>query len=149
MDPLGTSGGPLGDPLGTSWGSLGDILGTFGDLLGTSWGPLGEHLGTFGDAVGRLGHALAIPWVSLTSSFGRFMCLLDILWAQLGAPRDSQRLPTEIRKTTWRYLGSILEAFGGVLEGSGSKIGVEHRHDQFPLSGRAVLEASWGRFCGF
>ena len=50
---------------------------------------------------------------------------------------------------SWGPLGSILEAFGGVREGSESKFGVEHRHGQFPLSGRAVLEASWGRFCGF
>ena len=115
-NPLGSPWGPLGDlrgthwgTLGTPWGSLGDLLGILGDLLGTLGDPL-DHLGTFEDVLGRLGHALAIPWEPLTSSFGSFMCLLDILWDQLGAPQDSQRLPTGVREASCGSLGSILEA---------------------------------------
>ena len=103
--PLGTLWGPLGEPLGPLGGPWGP-LGTLGDPLGT----LGDPLGTFEDVLGRLGHALAIPWEPLTSSFGSFMCLLDILWDQLGAPRDSQRLPTGVREASCGSLGSILEA---------------------------------------
>ena len=51
-------------------------------------------------------------------------------------------------RASWGPFEGILHACAGILEGSGFKIDVEHLHGQFPLSGRAVLKASWGRFCG-
>ena len=91
-DPLGISCGPLGTP-GTPCGRLGDPWESPGDPVGISRGPLGDHLETFGEVLGSFGDALAIPWGPLRSFFGHFRYLLDILWSQLGAPRDSQRLP--------------------------------------------------------
>ena len=92
----------LGDPLGIPWG----LLGTLGDSSGTPW----DHLETFGDVLGSLGHALAIPWGPLTSSFGRFRCLLGILWGQLGPPRGSHGLPKGVQEACWGPRASILEA---------------------------------------
>ena len=112
-DPLGTPWGPLGDPLGTPWGPLGIPWGSLGDSwgpLGIPRGPLGDHLETFGDVLGSLGHALAIPWGPLTSSFGRFRCLLGILWGQLGPPRGSHGLPKGVQEACWGPRASILEA---------------------------------------
>ena len=97
-DPLGT----LGDPLGISWG----LLGTLGDSSGTPWGPLGDLWG----CLGVPGHDLAIPWGPLTTPFGRFRCLLGILWGQLGPPRGSHGLPKGVQEACWRPRASILEA---------------------------------------
>ena len=47
---------------------------------------------------------------------------------------------------SWGPLGRHFGSFGNVLGDSGGKIGVEHRHGRFLFFGRAVLEASWGRF---
>ena len=71
--------------------------------------------------------------------------LLELLGAYLGGLWGSGGLLW----ASWGPLGSILEVFERVLGGSGGKIGVEHRHGRFPFSGRAVLEASWGRFLWF
>ena len=62
--------------------------------------------------------------------------LLELLGAYLGA------LGGVLLGTIWRLFGRFLGASGG-------KIGVEHRHGRFLFFGRAVLEASWGRFSGF
>ena len=67
------------------------------------------------------------------------MRLLGTSWGRFGG----------FLKASRGLLGSILEAFGEVLGGSGTEIGVEHRHERFSFSGRAVLEASCGRFLGF
>ena len=76
-------------------------MGTLRDCLGTPWGPLGE-------VRRRLGHALAIPWRPLTSSFGRFGCLLGILcgatWTSKGALMGSQR-------GSRRPVGGLVRAF--------------------------------------
>ena len=57
---------------------------------------------------------------------------------------------------SWGLLGGVLGplgvhfgSFGEVFGDSGGKIGEEHRHGRFPFFGRAVLEASWGRFSSF
>ena len=108
-DPLGISCGPLGTP-GTPCGRLGDPWESLGDPVGIPRGPLGDHLETFGEVLGSFGDALAIPWGPLRCFFGYLRCLLDILWGQLGAPRDSQRLPKWVREASWGPLGIILEA---------------------------------------
>ena len=92
------------------WGPLGNPLGSPGNPLGIPLGLLGDHLETFGDVLGSLGHALAIPWGPLTSSFGRFRCLLGILWGQLGPPRGSHGLPKGVQEACWGPRASILEA---------------------------------------
>ena len=70
----------------------------------------------------------------------------EVWWCPLGALGGAFRGSLGLLGASWGPLGSILEAFGRVLGGSGGKIGVEHRYGRFPFSGRAVLEASWGRF---
>ena len=81
-------------------------------------------------------------WCPLGALGGAFRGFFGLLGASLGHLGG-------LLGASWGPLGSSLEAFGRVLGGSGGKIGVEHCYGRFPFSGRAVLEASWGRFSSF
>ena len=77
--------------------------------------------------------------VSSQTSWGRLVALWKPSGSLLGA---SWRPLGGLLGTSWGLLGGLFGAFGGRFD-------VEHHVGGLELLGRAVLEASWGRFCTF